>query len=220
MQRSGGLTEFQRLTTPRAAAVAGIVFTVLFSISIALLRTALPSRALAGTGWAHAESGRIGAALGIMPFAGIAFLWFLGVVRDLIGDYEDKFFATVFFGSGLLFLAMVFVSSGVAGATLASAKFVGSARTEEEIIYFGRLVMLQISNIYAIRMAGVFMISLGTIWWRTGLMPRWLAIVSFAGALILLVVISLNLWIVLLFPGWTLVVSLFILFRNRRHAAS
>jgi len=220
MQRSGGLTEFQRLTTPRAAAVAGIVFTVLFSISIALLRTALPSRALAGTGWAHAESGRIGAALGIMPFAGIAFLWFLGVVRDLIGDYEDKFFATVFLGSGLLFLAMVFVSSGVAGATLASAKFVGSQRTEEEILYFGRLVMLQISNIYAIRMAGVFMISLGTIWWRTGLMPRWLAIVSFAGALILLVIISLNLWVVLLFPGWTLVVSLHILFRNRRHPAS
>jgi len=220
MQRSGGLTEFQRLTTPRAAAVAGIVFTVLFSISIALLRTALPSRALAGTGWAHAESGRIGAALGIMPFAGIAFLWFLGVVRDLIGDYEDKFFATVLFGSGLLFLAMVFVSSGVAGATLASAKFVGSQRTEEEILYFGRLVMLQISNIYAIRMAGVFMISLGTIWWRTGLMPRWLAIVSFAGALTLLVIISLNLWVVLLFPGWTLVVSLHILFRNRRHPAS
>jgi len=220
MQRSGGLTEFQRLTTPRAAAVAGIVFTVLFSISIALLRTALPSRALAGTGWAHAESGRIGAALGIMPFAGIAFLWFLGVVRDLIGDYEDKFFATVFLGSGLLFLAMVFVSSGVAGATLASAKFVGSQRTEEEILYFGRLVMLQISNIYAIRMAGVFMISLGTIWWRTGLMPRWLAIVSFAGALTLLVIISLNLSVVLLFPGWTLVVSLHILFRNRRHPAS
>ena len=44
----------------------------------------------------------------LVPFAGIAFLWFIGVVRDRIGEREDKFFATVFFGSGLLFVAMLF----------------------------------------------------------------------------------------------------------------
>ena len=110
---------------------------------------------------------------------------------------------------------MVFVASGVAGATLASAKLVSSQRSQEQIVYFGRVVMLQVTNIYAIRMAGVFMISLGTIWWRTGLMPRWLAIISYLVALTLLVVISLSLWITLLFPAWTLVVSLLVLTRNR-----
>ena len=50
-------------------------------------------------------------------------------------------------------------------------------------------------------MAGVFMISLGTILWRTGLMPRWLATVSFLIALTLLVVTSSSLWLVLLFPA-------------------
>jgi hypothetical protein len=152
-----------------------------------------------------------------MPFAGIAFLWFIGVIRDLLGDFEDRFFSTVFFGSGLLFLAMVFVSSGIAGATLATAKHPGFTQvTEQQIVYFGRVIMLQVSNIYALRMAGVFMISLGTIWWRTGLMPRWLAIISYLVAVTLLVVISLSLWLVLLFPAWTLVVSLLILLRNRR----
>ena len=155
-----------------------------------------------------------------MPFAGIAFLWFIGVIRDLLGQYEDRFFSTVFFGSGLLFLAMVFVSCGVAGATLASAKLAATQRSEEQIVYFGRLIMLQISNIYALRMAGVFMISLGTIWWRTGLMPRWLATISFLVALTLLLVISLSLWLVLLFPAWTLVVSLLVLVRNRRVPAA
>ncbi len=163
----------------------------------------------------------MGVALGLMPFAGIAFLWFIGVIRDLLGDFEDRFFSTVFFGSGLLFLAMVFVSSGIAGATLASAKHSAITQvTEQQIVYFGRVVMLQISNIYALRMAGVFMISLGTIWWRTGLMPRWLAIISYLVALTLLVVISLSLWLVLLFPAWTLVVSLLILVRNRRRMAA
>jgi hypothetical protein len=211
MNKLGGRGEFRRLTTPRAAVVAGIAFTVLFAVSVALLRTALPGGAIAPTVWARDDGGRIGAALAVMPFAGIAFLWFIGVVRDLLGDYEDRFFSTVFFGSGVLFLAMVFVSCAVAGATLAAAKLSGNEKSLDEVVYFGRVVMLQVSNIYALRMAGVFMISLGTIWWRTGLMPRWLAILSYLVALTLLVVISLSLWLVLLFPAWVLVVSLYIL---------
>jgi hypothetical protein len=216
MKRPLPRSELQRLTTPRAAAIAGIVFTVLFCTSIVLFRTTIPAKALVPTAWATSEGTRIKAALVLIPFAGIAFLWFIAVVRDLLGEYEDRFFATVFLGSGLLFLAMVFVASGVAGATLASAKLASTERSQEEIVYFGRVVMLQVTNVYAIRMAGVFMISLGTIWWRTGLMPRWLAIISYLVALTLLLVISLSLWVVLLFPAWTLVVSLLILVRHRR----
>jgi hypothetical protein len=210
-------TQFQRLTTPRSAAVAGILFSALFSLSLVLLRTALP-QTVTGAAWAHVGSGRIDTALRLVPFAGIAFLWFIGVIRDRLGDYEDRFFATVFFGSGLLFLAMVFVSSGVAAATLASGEL--TKNPSSQVIYFGRVIMLQVSNVYAIRMAGVFMISLGTIWWRTGLMPRWLAVVSFLAALTLLVVINLSLWLALLFPAWTFVVSVLILFRDRRRATS
>jgi hypothetical protein len=220
MDKTARGANLQELTTPRAAATAGILFAVLFCASIVLLRTALPGKAIVGTGWAHKDSGRIGVALALMPFAGIAFLWFIGVIRDLLGQYEDRFFSTVFLGSGLLFLAMVFVSCGVAGATLASAKLAATQSSEEQIAYFGREIMLQVSNIYALRMAGVFMISLGTIWWRTGLMPRWLATISFLVALTLLLVISLSLWLVLLFPAWTLVVSLLILVRHRRVPAA
>jgi hypothetical protein len=215
METPGRSKELQQLTTPRAAAIAGILFTALFTASIALLRTSLPTKPLVTGPLVH-NGHRIGLALGLLPFAGIAFLWFIGVVRDLLGQYEDRFFATVFFGSGLLFLSMAFVSAGVTGATLALAKFAANQRAAEETVYFGREIVLEISNIYAIRMAGVFMISLGTIWWRTGLMPRWLALVTYGVALTLLVVISLSLWIVLLFPAWVLVVSLLILSRNWR----
>ena len=51
------------------------------------------------------------AALYLAPFAGIAFLWFVAVIRDQIGDREDRFFATVFFGSGILFVALLTSSS-------------------------------------------------------------------------------------------------------------
>jgi hypothetical protein len=49
-------------------------------------------------------------ALGLLLFAGIAFLWFIGVIRDRLGDREDRFFATIFLGSGLLFSVYILVS--------------------------------------------------------------------------------------------------------------
>ena len=59
----------------------------------------------------------------LAPFAGIMFLWFIAVVRDQIAQREDRFFATVFFGSGLLFVALLFAAAAVAPdpSSLASA---------------------------------------------------------------------------------------------------
>ena len=79
--------------------------------------------------------------------------------------------------------------------------------------------MLQVSNIYALRMAGVLLISLATMWLRTGVMPRWLAFVTYAVALVLLVVTTLSLWVTLIFPAWVLGVSILILVQNYRRRA-
>ena len=112
-----------------------------------------------------------------MPFAGIAFLWFMGVVRDRFKDTEDQLFSSVFIGSGLLFLAMVFVSAAIAGGIVATVPIDrATSESRAEIATFGRAVMLQVSNIYALRMAGVLLISLATMWLRTGVMPRWLGV--------------------------------------------
>jgi hypothetical protein len=208
--------KFRRLTTPRAAAVAGILFGVLFATSLVLFRSAVPEALSTDTTWLDEGESRIKLALSLMPFAGIAFLWFIGVVRDRLGVYEDRFFSTVFFGSSLIFLAMVFVSVSIAGGILEIARLSGGASPGLEIIYFSRALMLQITNVYAIRMAGVSIISLGTIWWRTGLMPRWLALLSYVVALILLVVINLSLWITLVFPAWVFMISVVKLFSGAK----
>jgi hypothetical protein len=206
--------EFRQLTTPRAAAIAGILFGLLFSTSLVLIRTVIPEDLSADMSWVEQGAGRIAIALELVPFAGIAFLWFIGVVRDKLGNFEDKLFSTVFFGSGLLFLAMVFISMAIAGGILASSRFYTGETLNSSIIYFSRALMLQISNVYALRMAGVFMISLGTIWLRTGLMPRWLAVITYLVALTLLVVINRSLWITLIFPAWVFMISVLILVRN------
>lgn len=198
----------RRLSTPRAAAIAGVLFAVLFAATLVLIRTALPEGAAPGSQWIATGSANLKVAATIMPFAGISFLWFMGVVRDGLGSYEDKFFSTVFIGSGLLFLAMMFLAAGVgAGLELSGAAVDSSVAT------FGQMVLLAVSKTYALRMAAVFMISLATIWLKTGLMPRWLVGVTYVVAVVLLLASEVSMWLTLAFPTWVLVVSGLLLVR-------
>ena len=77
--------------------------------------------------------------------------------------------------------------------------------------------MYDIVNIYAIRMAGVFMISLSTIWIRTGLMHRAWAIVTYTLALALLVSVGFSPLVTFVFPLWVLAVSVYFLIMNLRN---
>ncbi|MET0780909.1 MAG: hypothetical protein ABWY26_11600 [Microbacterium sp.] len=205
------------LNSPRAAALAGVLFAVLFTTALALMRSALPETLTGNPDWLdEGAATRISIGLGLVPFAGIAFLWFMGVVRDRFKEAEDQLFSSVFIGSGLLFLAMVFVSAAIAGGIVATEPFLSDDQSRGEIATFGRALMLQVSNIYALRMAGVLLISLATMWLRTGVMPRWLAFVTYAVAIVLLLVTSLSLWVTMIFPAWVLGVSILILVQNYR----
>ena len=97
------------LRAPWAAGAAGLLFAALFTIALVLLRTSpligVSDREL-GRRLANGEDlGIVIGGLYCAPLAGIMFLWFIAVVRDQIGDREDRFFATVFFGSGVIFVA-------------------------------------------------------------------------------------------------------------------
>jgi hypothetical protein len=206
----------ERLKAPRAAAIAGILFAILFAASISLIRVSIPADMSGETSWIKSGYRPLQIALVLMPFAVIAFLWFLAVIRDRLGEQEDQFFATVLFGSSLLFLAMVCVSMAIAGGILVVANSAADEGLNQDAIAFGRAVMLQISNVYALRMAAVFMMSTATIWLRTRLMPRWLVMATYVLALLLLLVVSLNLWVVLVFPAWVFLISVFVLITNAR----
>lgn len=196
----------RRLSTPRSAALAGVLFSLLFGTALVLIRLALPDGEAPGSQWLREDSVNMRIAAVLMPFAGIAFLWFMGVVRDGIGRFEDKFFSTVFLGSGLLFLAMMFLAAGV-GLGLERS----GAADHPAVAAFGQMVLLAVSKTYALRMAAVVMISLATIWLRTRLMPRWLVVTTYALAVGLLLTSDVSMWLALTFPLWVLVVSVTLL---------
>jgi hypothetical protein len=209
------------LRTPRAAAISGIAFSVLLIASLVLLRLAVPGNLSRQNTWLSEPSRRLAVlvALNLVPFSGIAFLWFIGVVRDRMGQREDRFFATVFLGSGILFVAMVFVATALAVGVITTAA--SSSDTPQALATWqvDLAVTYTLVTTYAMRMAAVFTIATATITLRIAIMPRWLALLGYACALVLLISVGYLPWVELLFPAWVLVVSTYILmatFHNPR----
>ena len=205
-----------RMRAPRAAAIAGILFAVLLITSFLLLRLAVPADPLEAGAWLKTNSNTVVLALNLVPFAGIAFLWFIGVLRDRLGEREDRFFATVFLGSGLLFLAMLFFSAAMVGGIIIAYKVQSDRLLDSATFTFARAITYEIMNIYAIKMAGVFMIATSTLAIRTGFIARWITFFGYAVALLLLLSSRYIEGILLVFPLWVLLISLYILIDNLR----
>jgi hypothetical protein len=208
------------LRTPGAAAVAGIIFSVLTITALTLLRLSTPpSPGTAGT-WLTDSGRRAAVAIGLnlVPFAGIAFLWFIGVLRDRIGEREDRFFATVFLGSGLLFVGMIFVSAAAAGAAVASTTLGFHPATGT--LDLDRNLTASLLNVYAMRMAAVFTFTTVTIARRTQIVARWLTLAGVACAVVLIVGIGISPWVELLFPLWILALSLDILLAGSKGSSA
>lgn len=209
-----------KLTTPRAAAVAGILFSLLLIASLLLIRLSVPEDPHDAGQWLASGWRKVSLALNLLPFAGIAFLWFIGVVRDRLGQHEDRFFATVFLGSGLLFLAMLFASAAVAGGLMRMYGATPALLIESGMYTFGRTVTYEIMNVYTMKMAGVFMITTCTLSLRTGIIPRWMAFLGLVLALLLLLSLGFFYWAPLVFPLWILLISAHILLTNLKPAQS
>ncbi|MCY0925412.1 hypothetical protein OTB20_04170 [Streptomyces sp. H27-H1] len=206
-----GTAPGQSLSTPRAAGLAGILFAALMAAAIVLARIALPQ----GGGAARIEvtAGQrdaVTTALELVPFAGIAFLWFMGALREHAGEAEDRFVTTVFLGSGLIFVASLFGAAAAAGTVL----------DDDQPQEFGRHFAYTLLTTYGMRMAAVFVFATATIGRRLGVFPRPLALTGYLAGLVLLVAGSSVPWSELVFPAWALIVSLYILRSGRGRATA
>ncbi|MEU3986638.1 hypothetical protein AB0F77_42390 [Streptomyces sp. NPDC026672] len=210
MQTTG--QQERALQTPRAAGLAGIVFALLLAAAIVLIRLGLPQGPEAATA-GNTDSARrdaVRAALALVPFAGIFFLWFVGAVRSHVGDAEDRFLATVLLGSGLVFVASMFGGAAAADAVLATAHPPGSP-SSLPTWDFGRHFAYTLLIGYAMRMAAVFTCSMSVIGHRLGILPRWLTLLGAVTAVVLLFVSPNVPWSELVFPAWSFALSVHIL---------
>src|SRR5271166_3171817 len=196
-----------RLKTPRAAAIAGILFSVLLISSFGLLRLSVPADPLETGAWLETSATRVTFALNLLPFAGIAFLWFIGVLRDRLGQLEDRFFATVFFGSGVLFLGMLFTAAALVGAILMAFATQPEQLIDSATFHFARAAAHSLVNVCMIKMGVVFMITTSTVAIYTGIAPRWLAAFGYVLSLLLLFGSYYISWSFIVFPSWVFLYS-------------
>lgn len=205
------------LRTPKAAAIAGIVFSILLITTFALLRLSLPADPSSGIEVFRVRAETITFAISLIPFAGVAFLWFVGVIRDRLGPLEDRLFATVFLGSGLLFLAMLFCAAAVVISTIVALSPSTEGRIDANTFAFARNLTFHLMNVYAIKMAAVFMITTSTLAAYTKFVPRYVAYLGYPLALLILFGSQYREWSFFIFPVWVLLLSTQILIDNYRH---
>ena len=211
--------EFRKIASPpQGIAISGIIFAALYVISLVLIRLATPADPTEPGIWLADPFRRncIRASLNLVPCAGIGFLWFMAALRSHIGLYEDQVFATVFFGSGLLFVGMLFAAAAASSGLMDTfGNGIGVPR-QSEAYHVIRGQAYALMNTFGIRMAAVFMFVTSTIGLRTGVLGHNVTYSGFAGGMILLLTITNFAWIALIFPTWVLVVSLNILLTDLR----
>ena len=201
----------------RSAALAGIVFAVLLLTAMTMMRIALTEDSLRSLESDSQRRTLIRISLNLVPFAGIAFLWFIGVVREQIGEVEDRLFSTVFLGSGLLFLAMLFEGAVTSTGLM---EMLSGSNVNGDIFAYGRSTTQTLISVYAMRMAAVFTLSVSTLGLRTSAVPRWVCYLGYLVAAVLLLAAGEHKWTQLVFPGWVLLLSIVILFTRPRTARS
>ena len=207
----------ESVSAVRAAGVAGLVFAVLTTAALLLMRDTPPTTEAEFETWWATYAPRFYVALYITPFAGIAFLWLLAALRHRIGRREDQFFATVLLGSGLLFVAMLFASGAAAAAAAVATE--RSDRSSYDAFLFGRSIARAFFFGFAVKMAAAFMLVASTIGRRTGVFPRWFSFVGAFTGVALLVTVTTFEPVALAFPLWVAILSVLLL-RSRNPTPS
>ena len=199
----------------RAAGIAGLVFASTMTASLVLLR--LDPIALGDV--ADDKSAlQVGdatlVAIYLIPFSGIAFTWFLAALRRRVGRLEDQLFATVFLATGLLFVAMLFAAGAAASAAVTAGRF-GPTTAGSIAVLFGASLAKTLFYVFAVKMAGAFMLVSSTIGRRTGALPRWFTLLGLAAGIVMLFSVGFFEPLALIFPAWVAVVSVLLLRADR-----
>ncbi len=212
-----GLSSGESLRPPRAAAIAGIVFSVLMAVTLGIFRVAIPSNPASLGAWLIDPGRRrvVSFAIQLIPFSGIAFLWFHRRGAKSPRQAGRPVLCECVPGQRLDVCGLL-VCCGVHWRSVAGTDDVAERDSAEHgnLRVCSTVITCVRKYLRSLRMAAVFMFSTCTIALRTAIFPRWIAFLGFTCGLTMLMVIANWAWIALIFPLWMLVVSMQMLFSD------
>ena len=101
-----------------------------------------------------------------------------------------------------------FLSAATIGSIVLVAALDPNQLINSTTLHFGRALAYTILNVYATKMAAVFMVSTATVALYTRFAPRWIALIGYSLAVILLLGSYFIPWGDMMFPGWVLLLSI------------
>jgi hypothetical protein len=209
------------LSSVEAAALAGVAAAVLLSLSAYLLeRQPGVGSAVSDPTWYADDSHRLTVMVGLnlAPLGVIAFLWFMAVIRRRLGDREDRFFATVFLGSGLAFAMLTLTAAAAAATPTLVVRFGDQPTPDATTVSVAHALWFALWAISASRLVGVFMVATSTVGSRFGAFPRWLSAFGLVMGACLGITGAFVGPLDFLFPIWLIVVSVTLLLTSRDRA--
>lgn len=206
-----------QLKSPKSAAVAGLLFTLLsVTIMVSVQDLVASSARDINHDWIAGGSKTTTFALTLVPFVGISFLWFTGVLRDWLDSQEDRFFSTIFWSSGILIVAMLFIWAAIFSAMFKTYVGGDELKIGRDVYVFGHTLLKVVLVDYTLRMMGVYMMSIAAIWRGTKVMPVWLIWATYALGITFTLFASKVAEARYVFPAWVFIVSIYILIYNYR----
>lgn len=200
----------------------GIAHAVLFLVSFVLL-SGVPG-AEASTQeikdfYGSAQSRRLVlVGLYLMPFAGIAFIWFIVALRMWIDGTARRvniLMSNIQLVTGIVYVTLFFAAAASLSVLATSVEFADGdidPVTARQFPVFGNALL----TIFALRMVAMFVFTTSTIGRTSGVLPSWFARGGYVVGMFLLLTASLQPWFVFVFPVWMLVLSTILLSRARR----
>jgi hypothetical protein len=200
----------------------GLAYSVLFVVAFLLASHGPDPTADPGeiTAFYANPGGRrvVTAGLYLMPFAGIAFIWFIVALRMWINAHanrEDVLLSNIqlvtgILFTGLLFVAIAAVTTGTAVVEAAGAPVDPSVLRQMPL--FGGAVFF----VFAMRMAAMFVFTTTAIGRNARILPAWFGVLGYLVGLFLLLTATFNNAFAMVFPTWVALLCVLLAIRLRR----
>lgn len=162
----------------RAAGASGVLFAVLFTVALVLVRQGPglddPDATYAAFYASDAQNLLVTVGLYIVPFAGIACLWHMIATRTYLQALAPTTAipAWLQLASGVLFVALVFAGTATAGGVALLSRFSGAAPPSPDIARALAAVGYTMVFVYAVRAAGMCIITTTGLASRRAASPR------------------------------------------------
>ena len=157
------------------------------------------------------------AGLYLMPFAGIAFIWYIVALRAWAQGYvrrQNALLSNVQLVSGIIYTTLFFAGAAAISVTASTAQFEDQIDPDLARLFpqYGTNLVL----VFAMRMAAMFVLTTTNIMRASKVMPRWFAWLGYAVAIFLLLSASFSSLLIFVLPIWILAFCGIVFLRARR----